>query len=281
MRSLAALLLVVLLAGCGDLPRPFAGAPGSNGRTLLQPPPARLVVASPTGARLPEAAASSLMQSITALLVEREVPAMVGPSRPGVWELDIAAILRQGQIVPTYTVLDTTGRERGTAEGPPVDSATWQAGSTATLRAAALAATPRVAELLTRIEAERKRSDPTSLVNRPVRIFLQAITTAPGDGNTSLATQFRREMQKLDITVQDKPDAADFTVAATVSVTPVANKLERVEIVWTVTDAAGHERGRVVQLNEIPGGSLRGLWADIAVVVAQEAAPGVKDVMLK
>ena len=34
-----ALLLPALLAGCGDLSRPFAGNPGGAARRLVQPPP--------------------------------------------------------------------------------------------------------------------------------------------------------------------------------------------------------------------------------------------------
>lgn len=279
MRNLVFLLLA-LLAGCGDLPRPFAGNPGAGGRALLQPPPARLVVVAQPAAML-GGAGETLVQNLVDLLVEREVPAIAGASRPGVWELDITAAPRNGQVVPVYTVLDPAGREKGTAEGPPVAPGPWAAGDRATLRQAALDATPRIAALLTRIEADRKRSDPTSLVNRPARIYVQPVTTAPGDGNTALTTQMRREFQKLGLTVQDSAANADFTVQGVVVVTPLAGKMERFEIQWIVTDAAGKERGKVVQLNEIPAGTLRGLWADVAVVIAQEAAPGVRDVMNK
>ena len=37
--------------------------------------------------------------------------------------------------------------------------------------------------------------------------------------------------------------------------------------------------GKVVQLNDIPAGSLDHYWADVAVVVATEAAGGVNDVI--
>ncbi len=40
-------------------------------------------------------------------------------------------------------------------------------------------------------------------------------------------------------------------------------------------------RGKVVQLNNIPAGSLDHYWADVAVVVATEAAGGVNDVIAR
>jgi hypothetical protein len=46
-----------------------------------------------------------------------------------------------------------------------------------------------------------------------------------------------------------------------------------------VKNATGDERGRVVQLNEIPAGSLDRFWGDVAVVVAAEAAAGINDVV--
>jgi hypothetical protein len=107
------------------------------------------------------------------------------------------------------------------------------------------------------------------------------VTGAPGDGVTSLTQQMRRELEKLGMSIIETAATADFTIVGNVLVTPTAGKQERVEIQWVVTDAAGHERGKVVQLNEIPAGTLRGLWADVAVVIAQEAAPGVKEVMSK
>ena len=48
---------------------------------------------------------------------------------------------------------------------------------------------------------------------------------------------------------------------------------------WKVADAKGAEAGQVAQLNQVPRGTLAGLWADVALVVAQEAAGGVRDVI--
>lgn len=283
MRRLAPLLaLLALLGGCGELSRPFAGNPGANGRVLLQPPPPLLAVPAPEHAFLGPEAARSLARDLVGFLVEREVPAVAAPAHPGDWRLEIAGHPREGGLVLSYTVFDPLGRERGTAETPPVPLASWGAApAEATLRAAAQAATPGVAQLLSSIEADRKRSDPNSLLNRPARVFVPAVTGAPGDGDTSLATQMRRELGKLGMTVQETAKDSDFTIAGHVAVTPTAGRQERVEITWVVTDASGRERGKVAQLNEIPAGTLNGLWVDVAVVVAQEAAPGVRDVMTK
>jgi hypothetical protein len=46
-----------------------------------------------------------------------------------------------------------------------------------------------------------------------------------------------------------------------------------------VKTGGGDERGRVIQLNEIPAGTLDHYWGDVAVVVATEASSGVNDVI--
>ena len=102
---------------------------------------------------------------------------------------------------------------------------------------------------------------------------------APGDGNRSLARQMRDQLGKLGMVVQDDAAGADYSVAAQVSVTDLPGAQQRVEIRWKVADAKGAEAGQVAQLNQVPRGTLSGLWAEVAMVVAQEAAVGVRDVI--
>jgi hypothetical protein len=79
--------------------------------------------------------------------------------------------------------------------------------------------------------------------------------------------------------VLSTPSGADFSVLGEVKVVPIPDSKERVEIVWTVKTGAGSERGKVVQLNEIPAGTLGHYWGDVATVVATEAAGGLNEVI--
>jgi hypothetical protein len=81
--------------------------------------------------------------------------------------------------------------------------------------------------------------------------------------------------------VQDTATGADFIVHGTVKLVPIPGDQQRVEIQWSVATPGGDERGRVVQLNNVPAGSLNGYWGDVATAVAQEAAGGVRDVILR
>jgi hypothetical protein len=272
---------LMALSGCGDYPRPFQGNPGATAARLATPPPARLAVAPPGSAMLGDADAEKFAAALADALAAVEVPAVADPPEKGDWRLVVKADRRGPTIVPVYTIDDPAGAEQGTAEGLPVPTADWANAKPATLQQAAADAAPRLASLLTNIEAARHESDPSSLANRPTRVAFLGVTGAPGDGNTSLARQMKAQLGKLGQVVQDTQKDADFVLACTVATAPVAGGQERVEIQWTITNAKGQELGKVVQLNDIPGGTLDHYWGDVAVVVAQEAAGGVRDVILK
>ena len=280
-RAAAALGPLLLLAACGDLPQPFAGKPGGAARLLLQPPPPRLAVPAPTDALLPDAAARPYADAVATALVAREVPAVAGPAHPGDWRLVLSAELQGTAVTPRFTVFDPQGKQSGQTDGPPVAAADWNAAAPAVLRQEAVASAGAISNLLSSIDAARKRTDPNSLYNRPPRVFVAPVTGAPGDGNRSLVLELRRLLPQQGEQLQDSPQGADFTVVGTVHTSPAPGDQTRVEIQWHITDAAGHDLGKVVQLNDVPKGTLDGLWADVALVVAQQAAAGVKDVIDK
>jgi hypothetical protein len=272
---------LLLVAGCGGFPRPFQGNPGATAARLATPPPARLAVAPPGAAMLGDQDAGKFAAALADALVAVEVPAVADPPEKGDWRLAVQADRRGSSVVPVYTIDDPAGVQQGTTEGLPVATADWANAKPATLQQAAADAAPRLASLLTNIEAARHQSDPTSIANRPPRVAFLGVTGAPGDGNTSLARQMRTQLTNLGEVVQDTEKDADFVVACTVATAPVAGGQMRVEIQWTITNAKGQDLGKVVQLNDIPGGTLDHYWGDVALVVAQEAAGGVRDVILK
>lgn len=273
--------MLLALAGCGDLPRPFQGQPGATAKRLAQPPPARLAVIAITDPGLmPEAAGLNFTDSLAAGLQALEVPAFAGRVQQGDWKLTARVEPRGDMVVPAFRVQDATGRERGATEGPPVTAATWTRADPATLREAAANGVPVIADLLSRIQGTDQRADPNSLFNRPAHVWIPPVQGAPGDGNQSLQQQLRRELAKLGPVVQDQPDGADFNVQGQVRAVPIAGGMQRIEIQWTVLGASGREVGHIVQLNEVPAGTLNGFWGDVSVVVAKEASGGVRDVIL-
>ena len=274
-----ALLLLLILSACGDLPQPFLGRPGANALRLAQPPPSRLAVPSPTQSLLPDDAANAWAGAVAEALATAEIPATTGGTRRGDWSLALTAEIRGNNVVPSYTVQNPAGEPQGVSEGTPIPVRVWAGGQPTVLKAAAVQAAPGIASLLGRIDAARRQSDPNSLLNRPARIHLAGVTGAPGDGNRSLPAQMRTKLSALGLVVQDAVKDADYILAGEVNTAPGANGSTRIELQWIVTDARG-ERGRILQLNEVPRGSLDRYWGDVAVVVAEEAAGGVRNVVV-
>lgn len=246
---------------------------------LAQPPPARLVIARPIAALLPDSTGAIFADTLAKALAAQDIPAISTESRPGDWRLVISAEMHDNQVVPMYTVFDASGEQAGVQQGQPVLASAWAAGSLPTMQAAATNAAPGISSLLTNIEAVRLANDPNSLVNRQAKLGVPDVKGAPGDGDHQLARQMRLKLVALGMLVQNTN--ADFTVAGQVMAVPVAGNQTRIEIQWVITDAAGAERGRIVQLNEVPAGTLNRFWGDVAVVVAQEAATGVKDIVAR
>lgn len=271
--------MTLALAGCGDLPHPFQGNPGATARRLAQPPPARLVVN--TGKTFLGTSDSMVWKrAVAAALQDQEVPAVVADERSEEWRLQMTVELKDGKVVPHYTVWNPAGKELGRIDDAGVPLDMWLYADPAMFKTSAAKMAPQIANLLTSIEAQRQQTDPNSLLNRPARVYVSDVKGAPGDGNTALAKQMRTALPKDGQMVQTDPSGADYTVQGVVRMAVGATPgTQRVEIVWIVTDSTGREGGRIAQINEIPGGTLDLFWGDVAMVVAQQAAGGVRDVI--
>ncbi len=283
MRRLPAVALLALLASCGTLPQPFRGNPGEVARRLAAEPPIppRLIVPPPPTALLSDEGSKALAALLARDLQLREVPAYAEPGKRDDWVLGMS-VQHQGQaIVPVYTIRTPQGRDAGSLQGAPVPLSAWAAASPATLQLVAEDAAPRLSGMLDGINTNLQRSNPNSLYNRTARIALPAVTGAPGDGDAALTRLMRARLSALGEAVQDKPAGADFVVQGQVHLVPIPDGQERVEIQWIITGPDGNERGRVVQLNDVPAGSLGGIWGDAAAAVAQEASGGVREVVLR
>lgn len=279
MISRLSLLLVLLLASCGDLPEPFLGNPGAAGRILAQPPTPRLAVPPPANALLPDGASRQFASALAAGLQAQEVPAVAEKVRANDWQLLTTAETRGSTIVPIFSVVNPKGEDKGRTEGSPVPTQAWAAALPQTLEQAANDAAPKITDLLNSIQTAVLRADPNSLYNRVAKVQVAQVTGAPGDGNVSLTKQIKTHLAALGPLVQDTASGADFIVQGNVRMTPIGGGQQRVEIQWSVKVPSGDERGKVVQLNDVPVGSLDHYWADVAVAVATEAAGGINDVI--
>jgi hypothetical protein len=274
--------LLWLLGGCFSLPMPFqpdqspSPAPGA----LVRPPPARIVVPPPSAAGLTDQAARRFAASLAGALQELEVPATAAGIANPQYSLLVNAESEAGLVRLTYSLAGSDGKPIAAAGGPrPVPAQAWVDARAETLSATAKEAAPAIARMLATVEARRRETTTGALAERLPSAAISPITGAPGDGARSLDRAIRAALGREGVIVSDQGGGGEFTVSGRVSTTPVGRGQERIEVVWVVSRADGMELGRVAQLNEIPRGSLNGLWGDVAVIVADQAAQGVAEVI--
>ena len=276
---LPATLLAASLGGCGDLPEPFKDNPGATALRLSAPPPSRLAVPLPADSLLSNEGAALWASDTAGSLDDLSVPAEAHPVRRGDWTLVLAATLAGETVVPHYTVLTPGGQVRGRIDGAPVPGARWADADAAAIAATARDEAPRIADLLTGIQASIRNGDPNSLMHRPARIFLGGVTGAPGDGDHVLADGLRHQLAfHGDLFAATRSDA-DYSVVAAVGVATPKDGQQVVEIDWHVLDAAGHDAGNVTQINSVPAHSLDLGWGDVADAATVEAANGIQQVI--
>lgn len=276
----ATLLALLALPACGDLPQPHRGRPGGLAGGLRIPLAVRLAIPPPAEALMTDDAARRYAEAMAQALQAVDVPATATATPlPLDWRLIITARNTGSTVIPRYVITNADGQEQGAVAGPPVATRLWAEASTPTLQAVAQQANPRVTQMLLSIQAARASADPSAIQSGPQRLRLIPVRGAPGDGNASLTARLREFLTNRGYVVQDLADGAAFAVAAEVSVALVSTTVQRVEIQWIVSRRDGYELGRVLQLNEVPMGSLSRAWGDVAYVAAEEAAAGVQTII--
>lgn len=283
-RTALPLSSLLLLGGCIDVPHPFSNPGKEATRLAANAPPSRLDIPVSAESRLSAEAARLWSKDVAAELLQQTIPAMAQPVRPGDWLLKMRADLRGDQIVPVYMVMTPKNEVRATQEGQPLPAQLWAAADPATLSLAAQDAAPKVASVLTGIQADDMEKDPHSLKHRAARVYFKGVTGAPGDGNISLSRAFAASFRNTADTLQNVAENADFSVATTVKLSSgptgtTGHPQQHIEIVWRVTDKSGKEAGAATQLHDIEAHSLDGYWGDVAVVAAQEAAGAVRQII--
>ncbi|MGC9268750.1 hypothetical protein [Acidiphilium sp.] len=285
MNRYIALLIPTLLAGCGTLPQPFLGRPGTEGALLSIPPPPVLIIPPPHDAMLGDNASRIYAHDLADALVARDVPSLAQPASKFDWLLVAQAHILGNQIIPSFSIVGPTGKMYGHVTGTPVAAGAWADGDPKLLRAAATAAAPELARQLGVINANVQQSNPLSLENRPPRVMLDHVTGAPGDGDHALILDLRRSLDQLGVILVRRKHEADFVINGIVRVSPAkhastAINTDVVELDWMVRNQSGAFIGKVSQLHELEPQQMSPYWGDVAAAAAEQAALGIKQVIV-
>jgi len=276
-----AVLLPILLAACGTLPEPFYGDPGVEGAKLAVPPAPVMIVPAPTQAMLDDKSAVLYANDLAAALVALDIPSIARPAGKKDWRLTTTASINGTTVTPAYAITGPDGKPYGTQTGSPVAADAWANGDAAALNAAASRDALLLSQKLATVNAEIQQSNPNSLENRPPHVFMGAVTGAPGDGDSALATDMSRDLPSPYTEVVTNPADADFMITGHIKTQPDTNHQLLVELDWTVTDTSKRQIGQVTQLHDLMPSDIEPYWGDVAAAAATEAAGGVNDVITK
>lgn len=274
------LFLPLALAGCGTLPQPFYGNPGSpEAAKLAEPPAPVLMIPTPKTALLDDKSAALYAHDLAAQLANADVPSVAGPAVKDNWQLGVSASVNGNVVEPAYIVIGPDGKTYGHQAGAPAPAAGWSNGDGTVLNTAAAADAATLAKLLTTINAQVQQSDPESLENREPRLFVGTVTGAPGDGDTSLPLNLARDLPGPDLELAKTADQADFTVTGTIKTKPAPQGQVQVELDWVVRDRNNRVAGQVTQLHDLDPNDIQPYWGDVAAAAASEAARGIGTVV--
>ncbi len=274
-----AALALIGLASCQPVPQPFARAPGAPDNPLLRlDDRAGIVVLDVDGA--PAAMARELPDATVKALHALNVPAttrsantksrfLLGQAetttvRPGllevklVWELVGPKGTPIGRHVVTGTASD----------------ASWKAGSDDLVRRFAAASARGVAAF---IQSPAPREPAPIATLRP--LFVTAVTGVTGEQGGILRQAMAVALRRLELTVLSVRRKRDLVVVGRISLGPATAGQRRIEIAWSVRESGGEEIGNLKQANLIAAESMGEKWPELALMIANAAAPAVVEVL--
>lgn len=271
MRSSAIIAIVgaLVLAACGNLPRPFQPDEKAEGNKLLFLPDRAGVIVLPV-ANLPEPMAVELADKLAAALLRENVPATTGEGNRQSYLLEGETMQGEGGVpVAQFELRDPRGALLKTVR-IPIDHSVQNAGGMDLAAVARNAAGPVAAAL-----------QPDAVNPPPPRPLLKIgkVTGSPRDGDFALARALDYALRRNGVKLAEAADKDSLEVRGEVFIVPRGPKLRNVAVTWTVYSADGSELGQVQQQNDVTPEFLEKAWAEMASAVADGAAEGLADLI--
>ncbi|NMM43252.1 hypothetical protein HH303_02100 [Rhodospirillaceae bacterium KN72] len=257
--SVLVLSTALLVAACGPIPQPYreTAAEKADNPLLAIPDGAGITVAPVTGAD--PALSGPLTEALVAEFEKIGIPASAGAALTNALLLEGASRWRDGQAVIDWRLTDPDGVERafGTTQVNATQAA-YDMGSPFLIQDIA-----RDGALLIAAALRPELAVPIEEFGAP-KLAVIGVRGAPGDGDRALGRAMGAVLKRAGIDIQKDPDAADVQLAGTVSVEPINEAAEKVDIHWVVMDRDGNIVGSLTQSNAVPKGALDDRWGQAA-----------------
>ncbi len=271
------LAIGLLIAGCGQLPKPFKSEPGGGAESPLDAlqDSVGVVVAPIDGA--PPGVAGPLADIMAAELRRTNVPATTDSAVKTAYLLEGRADFEpvaggQGVVAVAWTVTDGKGEEvENFVTRKTVSTEAWQTGNRIPLNALSSDAVPRIASAL------RAKFSIVAPSQRPT-IGVVAVEGAPGDGNESLKQAFTAVLKNAGLPVAPDPARAAVQIFGKVDVTDFEDGREKLEIQWILRKADGSEIGTMTQANAVEKGRAAANWGPLAYDVTFAMIDSIADI---
>ena len=283
LRTLIMLAALSAGTGCQPLPHPFADD---------RPPADLLTLGDSAGISIepivgqPEAATAKLAAALAKALLQRDIPASDTTTSLGSYHLYgrlIQSLAFHGSTTVTaeWRHYDPDGKAIGEHNAKlEASTADWDAGAAAPVDRLAAASAEAIAPM---IAQESPKATPAKEVKEGpgIRVAVQPLSGAPGDGGKSLAAAMTAILRQQELGIVKNNEKPDLTIGGEVDVTPVKAGKQHVKILWRVRRADGAEVGTIGQENDVPKGMLEGPWGDLAYSIAIAAGDGVLQVIAR
>ena len=309
MRHVVSLLCCVVLAACNTVSRPFEMV--SSDAAPYRSPLDKIELAIGAPRNMPREMGSRLAAALAIEMQSYGVMAVVQPAEAPVQVGGVMSTRDAGEGIEIQIDWRVEGKP---ATQDPAVSRTRTRGedyaeaSDKLISRIAQQAAPRIATLIGRPPTFQPRSpgqvaagvsvplevaEPTTAIpgmtpvaaSNPkepqVKVMVGAITGAPSDGNRQLFSGMRRALGSSKIVIVDTAGEETFVVVATVSLTPIDEKIGTLAIKWTLKDPAGKTVGDIEQSNPVPLAAAKGSWAGFGDIVATAASEGVLELLEK
>ncbi len=282
MKRLALLFvgLGLLIAGCGQLPRPFQPA-DKTANALLDPKAVAGVLVLPLAhdrPGAPEAAAEALASALRARNVAASTRGWNAASRILTGRATIQSLPDgKEELLLFWELADAKGgRLDHFAQRSELTPGAWQTGDPTSIAAVMDQAAVQIAAV---VQGPRPGAA-LSPAHPRGRLAIQPMTGLPGDGAQSLAEALRRQLLAAGLPVAERPGADDLLVTCAVILGQPLGPWQEVTVVWTVSRVRdGGELGQITQQNRVPAGRLDGPWGTISTGIAEGAAHGIIQVL--
>lgn len=272
-------LLILVVAACGPLPRPFQPESKEDFDLAAYEPPAEILVRplEQDAPGDPAWAAESMAHALRDLGVSASASSQIATyTLSGEVSVQPAAGQRD-EILIAWELRQTDGeRVGGYAQLVELPAGLWRDGQAGAVASVMAEAAPAIVDMREQAVAAAE----TTQDRAQRHVIIVPLENAPGDGGASLAQALEFELRAAAIPLAREITDNDILVVGDMALGPPERGWQDFRITWFVIQASdGADLGQIDQRNQVPAGSLDGAWGNTAFDIARGAAEGIVELL--